>query len=114
MQLGVGLVYVLPTWALGFRRAPTLTLTNFRALLPIAVFHTIGHVLTVLSLSAGSVSFTHIVKAAEPFFSSVVGAVTGAIPPLPVMATLIPVVGGVCIASLKEVSSCVAILGVPR
>lgn len=37
--------------------------------------HTTGHIMTVVSLGAGAVSFTHIVKAAEPFFSTVMSAV---------------------------------------
>jgi len=60
--------------------------------------------MTVVSLGAGAVSFTHIVKAAEPFFSTAVQAVMGNVAPLSVNVCLLPVVGGVAIASMKELS----------
>lgn len=57
----------------------------------------------MVSLGAGPVSFTHIVKALEPFFSAVVSAVAFGkwMHPM-VYVTLIPVVGGVAYACLKE------------
>lgn len=60
--------------------------------------------MTVVSMGAGSVSFTHIVKASEPFFSTVINAVLGTTNPLIVNLCLIPIVGGVALASLKELS----------
>lgn len=57
----------------------------------------------MVSLGAGPVSFTHIVKALEPFFSAVVSALYfGKWMKPQVYATLIPVVGGVGYACLKE------------
>jgi solute carrier family 35 protein E1 len=57
----------------------------------------------MVSLGAGAVSFTHIVKALEPFFSALVSAlVFGKWMKPQVYATLIPVVGGVGYACLKE------------
>mmetsp|Transcript_22054 Transcript_22054/g.31004 ORF Transcript_22054/g.31004 Transcript_22054/m.31004 type:complete len:232 (+) Transcript_22054:276-971(+) len=57
----------------------------------------------MVSLGAGPVSFTHIVKALEPFFSALVSAlVFGKWMKPQVYATLIPVVGGVGYACLKE------------
>ncbi|GMH61776.1 hypothetical protein TrRE_jg758, partial [Triparma retinervis] len=67
IQLGAGLLWILPVWFLGFRPKPVLTTSEIKTLAPIAFFHTIGHTMTVVSLGAGAVSFTHIVKAAEPF-----------------------------------------------
>jgi len=62
-----------------------------------------GQELSMMSLNAGAVSFTHIVKALEPFFSAVVSAVVFGKWMHPVVyATLIPVVGGVAYACLKE------------
>jgi solute carrier family 35 protein E1 len=41
----------------------------------------------------------------EPFFSVVMSAIfLGDIPPIPVLLTLIPIVGGVILASLSEVT----------
>ena len=59
----------------------------------------------MVSLGAGPVSFTHIVKALEPFFSALVSALYFGTWMHPVVyATLIPVVGGVGYACLKEKS----------
>ena len=61
-----------------------------------------GQELSMMSLGAGPVSFTHIVKALEPFFSAIVSAlVFGKWMAPQVYATLIPVVGGVAYACLK-------------
>jgi solute carrier family 35 protein E1 len=58
-----------------------------------------------MSLQAGPVSFSHIVKAMEPFFSAIVsGFWFHKWMPPQVYATLIPVVGGVGYACLKELS----------
>eukprot|EP00968_Pinguiococcus_pyrenoidosus_P002178 scaffold114_cov361-Pinguiococcus_pyrenoidosus.AAC.15 len=90
---------------IGGRSAPKLSGANIKTLAPIAACHTTGHLCTVISLSAGSVSFTHIVKAAEPLFSTVMSAVfLKSFFRLPVYLTLIPIVVGVAMASMKELS----------
>ena len=68
-QLGVGAAYACAVWALGLREAPWSPASPLRrrpgmlwALAPIGAFHGSGQVATVLSLGAGAVSFTHIVK----------------------------------------------------
>jgi solute carrier family 35 protein E1 len=59
----------------------------------------------MVSLGAGPVSFTHIVKALEPFFSAIVsGLYLQEWMPAQVYATLIPVVCGVGYACMKEVN----------
>merc|ERR1711871_192805 len=59
----------------------------------------------VLSLGAGAVSFTHIVKASEPVVSAIMSALfLKQIMPVPVYLSLLPVIGGVGLASLKELS----------
>lgn len=71
----------------------------------LAFLHTIAHVTAVLALGAGAVSFTHIVKAAEPVFTSGFSAVLlGQTFALPVYLSLIPVIFGVSLASLKELT----------
>ncbi|CAM9284859.1 unnamed protein product, partial [Phaeothamnion confervicola] len=64
-----------------------------------------AHLFAVLSLGAGAVSFTHIVKAAEPLFTALFSAafLKQYFHPL-VYATLLPVVAGVSLASMKELS----------
>ena len=73
--------------------------------MPIAVLHCLTHIGAIVSLGAGAVSFTHIVKAAEPAVSAGLSAILlKQFLPLPVVLTLIPVMGGVAIASLTELS----------
>jgi len=64
LQLFIGLVYVIPVWLLGVRKAPVLNNEELQNLIPVAVLHTLTHLGAVVSLGAGAVSFTHIVKAA--------------------------------------------------
>eukprot|EP01041_Mallomonas_annulata_P010228 gene10228-21325_t len=105
MQLVIGLVYVIPIWGLGIRKAPVLSTEEIKNLLPVAVLHTLTHIGAVISLSAGAVSFTHIVKAAEPAVSALLSAVfLKSFLPIPVYLSLVPVMGGVAIASLTELS----------
>lgn len=105
LQLAIGLLYLLPVWGLGVRKAPRLSSEEVQRLLPIAVLHSLTHLGAVVSLSAGAVSFTHIVKAAEPAVSAALSAVfAGSYLPLPVYLSLIPVMGGVAIASATEMS----------
>lgn len=105
IQLWVGLLYFFPLWITGIRKAPILSVDNVKNLLPVAFMHTAAHITAVISLGAGAVSFTHIVKAGEPFFTSVLSALLlKQYMPAPVYATLLPVVAGVGLASLKELS----------
>ncbi|XP_060191515.1 triose phosphate/phosphate translocator, non-green plastid, chloroplastic-like isoform X2 [Lycium barbarum] len=58
-----------------------------------------------MSLGKVSVSFTHTIKALEPFFSVVLSAMfLGEFPTVWVISSLVPIVGGVGLASLTEVS----------
>lgn len=105
VQLLVGVLYVLPLWGLGIKKKPVVTKEALRTLLPISFGHMIGHVSTVVSLGAVAVSFTHVVKSMEPFVNVFGSAIfLNSVFPLPVYASLIPVVGGVIMASVSEVS----------
>lgn len=105
MQLFIGLFYVLPVWGLGIRKAPVLTNEQVKNLLPVTLLHALTHIGAVISLGAGAVSFTHIVKAAEPAVSAALSAVLlKSFLPIPVYLTLLPVMGGVALASLSELS----------
>lgn len=44
------------------------------AILPLAAVHTLGNLFTNMSLGKVAVSFTHTIKAMEPFFSVVLSA----------------------------------------
>merc|ERR1711990_1167299 len=92
LQLAVGIPYVMALWVTGLRAAPKMTVDNVKTLIPV-------------SLGAGAVSFTHIVKASEPVVSAALSAVLlGAIYSPITYLTLLPIVGGVALASLKELS----------
>lgn len=105
LQLFLGLLYVVPVWLFGFRKAPQLSGEELKNLLPVALLHTLTHLGAVVSLGAGAVSFTHIVKAAEPAVSAALSAVfLKSFLPIPVYLALLPVMGGVAIASLTELS----------
>jgi solute carrier family 35, member E1 len=104
IQLGVGAAYSITLWLLQFRARPVVTgPATARLLRQVGLAHAVGQATTMMSLSAGAVSFTHIVKSLEPFFSAVVSAlVLQQTKNAAVYATLIPVVGGVAYACLQE------------
>jgi len=105
LQMATGIAYFLPLWALGLRKAPKLSFDELKTLLPIALCHTGVHVGAVIALGAGAVSFAHIVKASEPVVTCVLNALfLGEILPLNVYLTLLPIIGGVAIASMKDLS----------
>jgi solute carrier family 35 protein E1 len=65
----------------------------------IAIYHTLGQLCTVLSLSLNSIGFAHVIKAMEPFFSAIASRVYfGKRMDIRVYLALIPVVGGVILA----------------
>jgi len=105
IQMGTGILYFLPLWLLGTRKAPKLSGDDLKTLFPIAVCHTGVHVGAVIALGAGAVSFAHIVKASEPVVTCLLNfLLLGEKLPALVYATLLPIIGGVAIASMKELS----------
>jgi len=103
--MATGIAYFVPLWLLGIRKAPKLSADDLKTLFPIALCHTGVHVGAVIALGAGAVSFAHIVKASEPVVTCVLNALfLGQVLPLPVYASLLPIIGGVAIASMKELS----------
>jgi solute carrier family 35, member E1 len=106
LQLALGLLYVFPIWASGMRSPPQVSGKDIRkGILPVACLHALVHVGGVISMSAGAVSFTYIVKATEPAVSALLSAVLlKSFLPLPVYLTLVPVIAGVSLASVSELS----------
>ncbi len=105
IQMATGILYFAPLWLLGLRKAPKLSGSDLKTLLPIALCHTGVHVGAVIALGAGAVSFAHIVKASEPVVTCAANAaLLGEVLPAKVYATLLPIIGGVAIASMKELS----------
>jgi solute carrier family 35 protein E1 len=105
IQMAAGIFYFVPLWITGLRKAPKLSMSDIKTLIPIALCHTGVHVGAVIALGAGAVSFAHIVKASEPVVTCGLNyAFLGEVLPLPVYLTLLPIIGGVAIASMKELS----------
>lgn len=103
VQFGIGGLYAILLWITGIRATPKLTSQGKKVCAKVGLYHSVGQLLAMISLGAGPVSFTHIVKALEPFFSAIVSALMfGQWMKPQVYATLIPVVGGVGYACLKE------------
>ncbi|THG03983.1 hypothetical protein TEA_025132 [Camellia sinensis var. sinensis] len=105
VQFAVGTILVLFMWTSNLYRRPKISGAQLVAILPLAVVHTLGNLFTNMSLGKVAVSFTHTIKAMEPFFSVVLSAMfLGEIPTLWVVASLLPIVGGVGLASMTEAS----------
>jgi solute carrier family 35 protein E1 len=104
-QFAVGSVIVILMWALNLYKRPKITGAQLAVIFPLAIVHMLGNLFTNMSLGKVSVSFTHTIKAMEPFFSVVLSAMfLGEIPSLWVVGSLLPIVGGVGLASMSEVS----------
>ncbi|CAM8879835.1 unnamed protein product [Rhodiola kirilowii] len=105
LQFLCGTVLVVIMWTFNLYKRPKIRRDQLAAIFPLAVVHTLGNLFTNMSLGQVSVSFTHTIKAMEPFFSVVLSAMFLAeTPTLWVVSSLVPVVGGVVLASLTEAS----------
>ncbi|CBN74592.1 triosephosphate/phosphate translocator [Ectocarpus siliculosus] len=80
IQLLVGVPYVWMLWLTGVRKAPELSISKVKGTTPVAMAHTMAHLAAVVSIGAGAVGFVQ------------------------VYTTLLPVVGGVAMASAGEIS----------
>mmetsp|Transcript_33597 Transcript_33597/g.72620 ORF Transcript_33597/g.72620 Transcript_33597/m.72620 type:complete len:407 (-) Transcript_33597:384-1604(-) len=105
LQFIVGSFLALILWTTGLHKKPKVTKDQLVSILPLACVHTLGNLLTMVSLGKVAVSFTHTIKAMEPFFSVALSSIfLGESSPLPVLLTLVPIVGGVALASATEAS----------
>jgi len=104
LQLGVGVIYASFLWAApDARSAPKIGLADFKKMIPVGVCAAGAHAGSVFALGAGAVSFAQIVKSAEPVFAAVIGTLLyGAKISTAKWLALIPVIGGVTLASVKE------------
>ncbi|XWS40721.1 hypothetical protein CRYUN_Cryun17cG0019600 [Craigia yunnanensis] len=104
-QVGCGTLIILIMWASNLYHRPKLTRSQLAAIIPLAVAHTLGNLLTNVSLGKVNVSFTHTVKAMEPFFTVLFSVLfLGEWPTFWIVSSIIPVVGGVALASFTEAS----------
>ncbi|KAF6177110.1 hypothetical protein GIB67_005098 [Kingdonia uniflora] len=93
-------------WILNLHKWPKIiTSTQLVVILPLAIVHTMGNLFTNMSLGKVIVSFTHTIKAMELFFSILFYAMfLGEMPTFWVVSCLVPIVGGVALASISEAS----------
>lgn len=104
-QFGFVSLVINLIWTFNLHPRPSISGSQLAALLPLAMAHTLGNVLTNISLCKVTVSFTHTIKAMEPFFTVLLSALfLGQMPTFWVFSSLLPIVGGVALASMTEVS----------
>ncbi|CAN6452220.1 unnamed protein product [Victoria cruziana] len=105
LSLATGSLMMLVSWATRIAEAPKTDFNFWKALAPVAVAHTIGHVAATVSMSKVAVSFTHIIKSGEPAFSVLVSRLLlGETFPLPVYLSLLPIIGGCALAAVTELN----------
>merc|ERR1719229_1136827 len=87
------------------RALPQTTLGDWVRTLPVSFTAAGAHAASVFALSAGAVSFGQIVKAAEPVFAALIGTLFyGSTVSAAKWLCLIPVIGGVALASMGEMN----------
>jgi len=103
-QLLVGCIYGIFLWvAPDARKPPKITFSDFLKMIPVGICSAGAHAASVFALSAGGVAFGQIVKAAEPAFAAVIGTfIYGKNISIAKWCCLIPIIGGVCLAALKQ------------
>ncbi|PHT59458.1 Triose phosphate/phosphate translocator, chloroplastic [Capsicum baccatum] len=105
IHLLVGVTYCLVSWTIGLPKRAPINKELLTLLTPVAFCHALGHVMSNVSFATVAVSFTHTIKALEPFFSASASQfVLGHQIPVPLWLSLAPVVIGVSMASLTELS----------
>ncbi|KAL6992739.1 glycerol-3-phosphate O-acyltransferase 2 [Sarracenia purpurea var. burkii] len=105
LSLAVGSLIMLLSWATRIAEAPKTDIEFWKALFPVAVAHTIGHVAATVSMSKVAVSFTHIIKSGEPAFSVLVSRfLLGESFPAAVYLSLVPIIGGCALSALTELN----------
>ncbi|KAJ4960443.1 hypothetical protein NE237_020353 [Protea cynaroides] len=105
VHLFVGVVYCLVCWIIGLPKRAPIDKDLLVVLTPVAFCHALGHVMSNVSFAAVAVSFAHTIKALEPFFNASASQfILGHQIPLSIWLSLAPVVIGVSMASLTELS----------
>jgi solute carrier family 35 protein E1 len=112
LQLLVGCIYGIFLWlAPDARKRPTITLADIKKMLPVAFCFMGAHSASVFAMGMGAVSFAQIIKAAEPAFAAVLAQfVYGKKVSKAKWLCLPIVIGGVVLASVKELDFAVSAL----
>lgn len=112
LQLFVGCLYGIFLWiAPDARKSPSVTMDDIKKMLPVAFCFMGAHSASVFAMGAGAVSFAQIVKAAEPAFAAVLSQFVYGNKVSKAKWMCLPIViGGVIIASVKELDFAVSAL----
>lgn len=112
LQLAIGCLYAIFLWVAPDARAkPTVTVDDIIKMLPVAFCFMGAHSASVFALSAGAVSFGQIVKSAEPAFAAVLSQFVYKKKISKAKWLCLPIViGGVVLASVKELDFAVSAL----
>lgn len=103
LQLGIGLLFIVPLWLLGLRTPPKLTMADLHSMILPALMHALGQMVTVASLGAGSIALVNAVKSIEPLSTAAASAILfGDVLPWQVNVCLLPIVAGVALASSAD------------
>ena len=104
----VGSIYCIAAYALGFKNASfgrPVTKDELRKISGPATMHALGHIAANLSFAAVAISLTHTVKTLEPAFSALLQySILGVATPVPVLASLVPIIFGVGLVCASELS----------
>ena len=108
-QMGMGFLIFIPMWLLKIRERPANDFEEFKivfsSLTPVGFYQALTHASGVIALGAGAVSFTQIVKASEPAFTAAIsGIFFREFLPWQAYTALIPVMLGVSMASVTELT----------
>ncbi|XP_071706339.1 phosphoenolpyruvate/phosphate translocator 2, chloroplastic-like [Rutidosis leptorrhynchoides] len=104
-QFGCGTLMILFMWAFKLHPRPKIYKSQIVPVLTLTAAHMMGNLMTNISIGRVAVSFTHTIKAMEPFFTVLFSTVLlSARPTLWVVSSLVPIVGGVALASFTEAS----------
>ena len=105
LSLGTGTIFINILWLLKLRKKPNINKQKLIKYLPLSFFHSIGHISAVIAVSGGAVSFTQIVKAAEPVFTCGLNwIILGSTINLSAFISLISLVLGVSLASISSLT----------
>jgi len=104
LQFLIGSVYALFLWAAPDARAfPAVSMDDVKKIMPVAACAAGAHLSSIFSMNLGAVSFAQIVKAAEPAFAALLGVTLyGQSVSSAKWLCLIPVIGGVGLASIAD------------
>lgn len=109
IQMGTGIFLFLPMWFLKIRETPFNNWSDAKDVMwilkSVAGFATLSHIAGVIALGSGTVSFTQVVKSAEPVFTALIAAVfTRQFLSWQSYLSLVPVIFGVSLVSANELT----------